>query len=384
MLEAIKLSDEMVLYFKKNKDFEKGVEQKDLKSCRIYQLCVDYWSQNTNLIYDYPKFLYKCTNLVQNYRDIFPVLSLKGLKQEVADRCYINYEKIYCSICKEKTNISCRSDFDTMLNDISNKWSKKIICENCKKSGKDIEEETTSIEKFELSFKHIVDPSKIIENKKKYLEECLKGLERFLYSMDNALYEFLSSIEFNFWLKFSLSEDVKVASRQLGVTNETGYVLAKKLYKKGLLYIDNKTRKLTLGNRREFVSNFTQKEKIKKLLSSPKEEDLYVKLRRCYLYVYPKVPIREFLDLDNIEHIITDNWMKNYLLSCNVDFLVCDNQMKPRFAVEYNGGYHEFNNTKDDLKKNVFAECGIPLYVFDYRDGNFEIKEQEKVENPYE
>ncbi|MEJ2637157.1 MAG: DUF2726 domain-containing protein, partial [Calditrichia bacterium] len=52
-------------------------------------------------------------------------------------------------------------------------------------------------------------------------------------------------------------------------------------------------------------------------------------------------------------------------LPCRADFVVCDFEGCPEFAVEYNGGYHEGGQQteRDEFKRRILNEVGLPLRV---------------------
>ncbi|MEJ2637191.1 MAG: DUF2726 domain-containing protein [Calditrichia bacterium] len=61
---------------------------------------------------------------------------------------------------------------------------------------------------------------------------------------------------------------------------------------------------------------------------------------------------------------------KGQVLTCRVDFVVCDFEGCPEFAVEYNGGYHEDGQQtdRDEFKRRILNEVGLALRVMGRQD----------------
>ncbi len=64
-----------------------------------------------------------------------------------------------------------------------------------------------------------------------------------------------------------------------------------------------------------------------------------------------------------------------------VDFLVCDPEGMPRFALEYQGGYHKDGKqqAKDKFKECVITEAGLCLQQIDSKTLNALEKGQESI-----
>ncbi|RMD65828.1 DUF2726 domain-containing protein [Candidatus Pacearchaeota archaeon] len=110
--------------------------------------------------------------------------------------------------------------------------------------------------------------------------------------------------------------------------------------------------------------------RVRLIFGSPKAQELYRELKRKYLFVYPEIPICAFIAKEQVEHLFSEDWHFSYFLTARVDFVVCEPDGKPKFAVEYQGGYHESaeQRKKDRFKKLVLNEVGLPLIEISSRD----------------
>lgn len=79
------------------------------------------------------------------------------------------------------------------------------------------------------------------------------------------------------------------------------------------------------------------------------------------VHVFPKVRLA---DVFEIEFGVTKKELFNYALKSHFDFLVCDKDFMPLFAVEVDGNYHSTNNKQiknDKMKNKLCKQDMLPL-----------------------
>lgn len=79
-------------------------------------------------------------------------------------------------------------------------------------------------------------------------------------------------------------------------------------------------------------------------------------------YVFPKTRVADILKIRNGHNYY---YARNAILAKHVDFLICDQQFRPKMAIEINGSSHNRIKTieSDELKKRIFEEVSFPLKV---------------------
>jgi hypothetical protein len=77
-------------------------------------------------------------------------------------------------------------------------------------------------------------------------------------------------------------------------------------------------------------------------------------------FVFPKMRIADILDIVDGSGYYK---RRNDILPKHIDFLICDEWMKPLLAIELDGSSHNKLSriTQDVLKNDVFQDAGLPL-----------------------
>lgn len=115
--------------------------------------------------------------------------------------------------------------------------------------------------------------------------------------------------------------------------------------------------------------------KRKSLLTGP-EKDLWKVLRETLpkdLTITAKPGLKEFISTPNYESGCINQRAWREIAQKHVDFLVCNPNMYPLFAIEYDGDTHNPNNPQnaatvrnDEFKNRLFTYLGIPLIRIEY------------------
>lgn len=61
---------------------------------------------------------------------------------------------------------------------------------------------------------------------------------------------------------------------------------------------------------------------------------LFKKLKQNHYFVYPKIAFQVFIPLEKIEHLLNEQWHKEYFLNATADFLICDANGNPELLVD--------------------------------------------------
>lgn len=79
-------------------------------------------------------------------------------------------------------------------------------------------------------------------------------------------------------------------------------------------------------------------------------------------YIFPKTRVADILKTRDGQGYYN---ARNAILSKHVDFLICDQQFRPKIAIEINGSSHQSIKTieSDEIKRKIFKEVGFPLRV---------------------
>lgn len=106
-------------------------------------------------------------------------------------------------------------------------------------------------------------------------------------------------------------------------------------------------------------------ENAKKNLCASSQEREFLKAVRQFLpnlWVYPNVPLRNFIRLDQILPPLSTRH-HYYSRTAEVDILVCSHDEDPIAGFELDSALHDTDSAqeKDKLKNQVFASAGIPL-----------------------
>lgn len=103
-----------------------------------------------------------------------------------------------------------------------------------------------------------------------------------------------------------------------------------------------------------------------KYLLSPNEYKFYKELKlftdENNLLICPKVGLKDLFDVKGNETKNHTSYF-NKISKKHIDFLVCDNALKPKYAIELDDKSHEKEKSKinDDFKNAIFGQANIPL-----------------------
>ncbi|MFA5780343.1 MAG: DUF2726 domain-containing protein [Elusimicrobiota bacterium] len=171
--------------------------------------------------------------------------------------------------------------------------------------------------------------------------------------------------EFRFLGMLACEKDLEPARRRFGVSKEIALSLVKKFDRLDYLfyfgevfenaYIFNPTLQTVferLGQR-----------KTRPIMETNKVFGIYLELKKQHEYVFPEMQLSAFIERKAVEHLFTEKWHRGYFLTCRVDFLICNYDGSPIFAVEVDGTYHQDEDMKikDAFKEKVITEAGLRL-----------------------
>ena len=106
--------------------------------------------------------------------------------------------------------------------------------------------------------------------------------------------------------------------------------------------------------------------KKKNLLVNQSEKALYVVLTRVlpyYYNIFAKVRIEDVLEVTDEEYSKRQKY-RGYIRSRHIDFLICDKNFFPLFAIELDGNSHYDKKQKevDEKKNTIFRNGNLPLF----------------------
>lgn len=253
------------------------------------------------------------------------------------------------------------------------------LCENCGKPVKYLDSRADLSIRWrsgeELRFcetcQHDIDERKQQErqNQAKILKRQKEA--KMHEALQNGVYETLNLLEFNFLVALATTDDFDVARKKVGLSEKDATTIFGKLND---LHLVNHRVGIQgyalLGELETALQGIGYQRRVKPIFGSPKSLELYRKLKGEYLFVFPEIPICAFIDKAQVEHLFTENWHAMYFLTARVDFVVCDPEGKPIFAVEYQGGYHKSHDQigKDKFKRIILNEVGLPLREITHKD----------------
>lgn len=217
-------------------------------------------------------------------------------------------------------------------------------------------------------------------------------LKKHKTSIENKMYETLSSLELNYLINLSKTSNINKATIITGISDALKIEILRKLGNLNLILAARTTEKMkdyiksldyikiiTPIKQKYMICIFKDfakalktlnNDKIKQIFGSKSVSKLYKKLKKEYLFVYPEIPVSVIIKKQHIEHLFTETWHSNYFLMCRLDFVVTDQHGMPKFGVEYQGGYHESKEqkVKDDFKKLIMNEAGLEIKYFTASD----------------
>lgn len=210
------------------------------------------------------------------------------------------------------------------------------------------------------------------EQRKQQIEALRRQkFEKMRVAFENGVYESLNQLEFNFLVALAISPDTEVARKRVGLSKKDADAIIQKLNDLDLINYNVGIQGYALL--KEFAQALQEiglQRRVRSIFGSPKAQELYRKLKERFLFVYPEIPICAFIAKEQVEHLFTESWHSTYFLTARVDFVICEPDGKPRFAVEYQGGYHKSKEQreKDQFKKILLNEVGVPLIEITSKD----------------
>lgn len=247
-----------------------------------------------------------------------------------------------------------------------------LLCENCGDPVKYLDSRAdVSIGRRDREYYRYCEKCKDIVQKQEEEEKQKQDIilrqqkeTKMQEAFQNGIYESLNLLEFNFLVALATSENLTDARKKVGLSEKDATNIFERLNELHLINFRIGIEGYSLlGDLNIALHEIGLQHKVKSIFGSPKSLELYRKLKREYLFVYPEIPICAFINKTQIEHLFTENWHAMYFLTARVDFVICDTEGKPTFAVEYQGGYHKAIDQieKDKFKKAILKEVGLPI-----------------------
>jgi hypothetical protein len=328
--ESFPINDKLTLYIKKNIP-ENSKE-----------ICKDYWDITIDEEYKI-KFVLTVNEIREKYK-----LHRDTVIKTAKENAYIFEEALKCYSCKEiliNEKRNTRSGFYKInLNKNNN-----LLCDTCNKIKIEMEEKKQE-EKGE-------------QKRKEDIEKHLKAIE-------TAMYETLSPLELNYLITLAKTGKSYEVAKTIGISESKRDKLHKKMEELKLIifpysggyYMDHDFNKALC--KLDTYSN------VKSIFGSKLASELYKKLKKEHLYVYPEIPLAAFIRKEQIEHLFTETWHTGYFLMCRLDFVVTNPEGIPKFGVEFQGGYHDNKDQqiKDIFKLNLINEIGLEIQYYKSSD----------------
>ncbi|HKV48936.1 MAG TPA: DUF2726 domain-containing protein [Candidatus Acidoferrales bacterium] len=188
-------------------------------------------------------------------------------------------------------------------------------------------------------------------------------------AVERGTYESLSDLEFNLLLALTRVRYKNEAFKAIGVGQQYGAKMFKKLQTLSLADEDESHWWLA-PSLYTILQNVAFRRKAKSIFGSPLAKEAYRQLKAHYGFVFPEVAICAFIEKATVCHLFTESWHSGYFLTCRIDFVICDEDGKPVFCVEFQGSYHRSGEQtiKDQFKETILAEAGIALQQWTAQD----------------
>ncbi len=304
----------------------------------LQEMCRLYW-----LVNDEGEFAHRVTALAKRFG-----ISKQKMAGVVRQHCRAFRTDLVCEKCGQLIleAMGSRSDASISLQDMEFYKS----CDACT-------EKLWQQEKEEQRRQEEVKRKRVEALRKQKREEMRKTFE-------NGVYESLSLLEFNFLVALATSDNATIAGKKVGFSKKDAVALIKKFDNLHLIdYNDGIGKYSFLEELTEALKKIGIHRGSKSIFGSPKAHELYRRLKREHLFVFPEIPICAFISQEQVEHLFTKDWHGMYFLTARVDFVVCDPEGKPEFAIEYQGGYHQSTNQfkKDSFKAKILNEVGLAV-----------------------
>lgn len=337
LLPQLKSKEELTLYIKKEStDKEK-------------QLCMEYWAINafySNTRIDYKESIYDIGK-----RHGIPKTSVS---QIVAKASFIAPESEKCEKCGAllATKLSVRNH----LTYCSNKGYCVKLCDGCRKK-----EDIKAKEKQTAEAEH---------RQEEAVKQYRINLNKHVSAIENSIYETLSKLELNYLINLAEMGDSSKVAKIMGISDQKRRNFHEKLAELKLIITHYRGGYYMDADFNKALCNLEKYSNIKSVFGSKPAYELYKKLKKEYLYVYPEMPLAAFIKMEQVEHLFTENWHNGYFLMCRLDCVVTNPEGIPKFGVEFQGGYHEKEEqqTKDNFKRLLMNDVGLEIQYYDYSD----------------
>jgi hypothetical protein len=301
------------------------------------ELCQLYWHTD-----DEGKYAYKVSEFAGRFG-----LGTHEAASVVQQHCRAFRTDMLCEVCERPVKyLNSRSDVS--IGRRRKEWYR--FCDECKEKLRQQQEE---------------------EERKRADALSQQKLRKMQEAFDRGGYESLNLLEFNFLVALANSDKVASARKKVGLSEKDAKAIIEKLNE---LHLINYNVGIEGYSLLEDLDRALQEiglhRRVKSIFGSPKALKLYRVLKREHLFVFPEIPICAFINREQVEHLFTEDWHSMYFLTARLDFVVCDPEGKPRFAVEYQGGYHKSadQEKKDKFKEMVLNEVGLPLRQITSKD----------------
>lgn len=335
----------------------------------------------------------KLNNVEYNEFNICPdlVLNIKdGVSEDIKNKCldYWDFKidsknKLIYSLTVPKIAIKYNTTQETLRTKIQENAFVFDITEKCKECGAFLRDGIKK-NRNDLGYyrPQLSIDNKCYECEKKEQEQKDKELKEYnkqqkekqakLYetevlehakAIEDGVYDSLTSIELNYLIHLAKTGDSEQVAKIMGISEKQRASLHKKISALKLIIFPPSGGYHMDENFEKSICKLNTDDKLKSVFGSKAAHDLYKKLRRTYMYVYPEIPLSAFIKKQDVEHIFTESWHYNYFLMCRLDFVVTDQNGMPRFGVEYQGGYHESKEqtVKDKFKLKLMNELGLEI-----------------------
>jgi hypothetical protein len=292
------------------------------------KICQAYWETDAN-----GRFIHKVSDIAGQL----------GVKQQdvvkyVREHSYAYLAKMVCRRCGDPiVFLKSRSDFATPTR-------QKIDNEFCPDCQEQVNEQAAELRREQAS---------------KARDEKTKQMQ---LAFENGVYQTLDNLEFKFLTALATCDTLKAATKRVGLSDENADKLFNKFCKLDLINFSDE-RYDFLPEFEEALKRVRLRQMVKPIFGSPKALQLYRKLKREHLFVYPEVPIAALIQKSDVGELLTEDWHDDYFLRARVDFLICDQEGMPLSAVEYQGGYHksEHQAKLDKFKEMILRKVGLAL-----------------------
>ena len=319
----------------------------------IKNFCIDYWDcYTTNK--DTVRFRKPNRELADKYGFKNTSMPTKTIKKHCFAYPKPDYNLI-CENCGSEIILTVYKDRSDLL--CNNKFlifpfhRNKTLCSDCEREQKRQEK----IREEEIAW-----------------GEYYRKIERHNESIRNGVYETLDKLEFNYLVSLAESENNIKAGKKVGLSEDNSIKVFKKLESIDLVVVSPENYFYMDNEFKQSLINIGYRRKTKPLLNSKPVQELYKKLKKEYLFVYPEISLSAIIDSNSISNILDEKWKYYYFLSCRLDFLITDEDSNSKFGVEFQGGYHEDEEqkVKDRLKREIMNEVGLEISYMTNKDLN--------------